>query len=165
MTILENLLKLIQCQRGRVRKRSRKDHKMNKQEITEIVDMFEMSAEVSKSCVNRLESALTKTGSTSSRLSMASSSLSALRDKSDEDSSDYASLNALSSILKFASVLGVDNKKQADASAPAKKRKTGWEGLKPADATPAKPRKAKQDLTEAITPELLEAIAQVIARR
>jgi hypothetical protein len=118
---------------------------MNKTEIVEIVDMFEMSAEASKSCVNRLESALTKTGSTSSRLSMASSSLSALRDKYEVESSDYASLNALSSILKFTSVLGVDNKKPAQAEAkPAKKRKTGWENLKDADATPRKPKKSEK---------------------
>jgi hypothetical protein len=117
---------------------------MNKAEIVEIVDMFELTTEASKSCANRLESALTKTGSTSSRLSMASSSLSALRDKYDEESTDYISLNALSSILKFASVLGVDNKKPAQAEdKPAKKRKTGWENLKPVDA-PSKPKKSAQ---------------------
>jgi hypothetical protein len=145
---------------------------MNKIEITEIVDMFEMSAEASKSCVNRLESALTKTGSTSSRLSMASSSLSALRDKYEAESSDYASLNALSSILKFTSVLGVDNKKPAQAEAkPAKKRKTGWENLKPADATPAKPKKTdanKLDEAHAQIAELLEVLnglAELNARR
>jgi hypothetical protein len=137
---------------------------MNKVEITEIVDMFELTSEASKSCVNRLESALTKSGSTASRLSMASSSLSALRDKYDDESTDYISLNALSSILKFASVLGVDNKKPQAEAKPAKKRKTGWENLKPVDA-PAKPRKAKQDLTDAITPELLEAISLVLAER
>jgi hypothetical protein len=125
---------------------------MNKIEIAEIVEMFELTSEASKSCTNRLESALTKTGSTASRLSMASSSLSALRDKYDDESTDYISLNALSSILKFASVLGVDNKKPAQAEdKPAKKRKTGWENLKPVDA-PSKPRKqtAKQaEITEA----------------
>jgi hypothetical protein len=131
---------------------------MNKIEITEIVDMFEMSAEASKSCVNRLESALTKTGSTSSRLSMASSSLSALRDKYDDETSDYASLNALSSILKFASVLGVDNKKPAQAEdKPAKKRKTGWENLKPVDA-PSKPKKSASVEVDQTTPEILEAL-------
>jgi hypothetical protein len=145
---------------------------MNKVEITEIVDMFEMSAEASKSCVNRLESALTKTGSTASRLSMASSSLSALRDKYDEETSDHASLNALSSILKFASVLGVDNKKPAQAEdKPAKKRKTGWENLKPADAKPSKPSKTeanKLDEAHAQISELLEVlngIAELNARR
>jgi hypothetical protein len=143
---------------------------MNKIEITEIVDMFEMSAEATKSCVNRLESALTKTGSTSSRLSMASSSLNALRDKYDDDSTDYASLNALASILKFASVLGVDNKKPAQAEdKPAKKRKTGWENLKPADATPSKPSKAKSVKVEQDgsidSDELLEMIRSVLTSR
>jgi hypothetical protein len=135
---------------------------MNKVEITEIVDMFEMSAEASKSCVNRLESALTKTGSTSSRLSMASSSLSALRDKYDDETSDHASLNALSSILKFASVLGVDNKKPAQAEdKPAKKRKTGWENLKPVDA-PAKPKRTKQLADALDTPEVQKEIALAV---
>ena len=138
---------------------------MNKIEITEIVDMFELTSEASKSCVNRLESALTKSGSTASRLSMASSSLGALRDKYDDDSTDYISLNALSSILKFASVLGVDNKKPAQAEdKPAKKRKTGWENLKPADATPAKPKKsASVEISglsnEDIIAQLLEALS------
>ena len=139
---------------------------MNKQEITEIVDMFELTSEASKSCVNRLESALTKTGSTSSRLSMASSSLGALRDKYDDDSTDYISLNALSSILKFASVLGVDNKKPAQAEdKPAKKRKTGWENLKPVDA-PAKPKKsASVELDAVPTQELIEAFMNAMASR
>ena len=147
---------------------------MNKQEITEIVDMFELTSEASKSCVNRLESALTKTGSTSSRLSMASSSLGALRDKYDAESTDYISLNALSSILKFASVLGVDNKKTASVEAPAKPkkaRKTGWENLKDADATPAKPSKAdakKLDEAHAQIADLLDilnGLAELNARR
>ena len=139
-----------------------KGQKMNKIEITEIVDMFELTSEASKSCVNRLESALTKTGSTSSRLSMASSSLSALRDKYEDDSTDYISLNALSSILKFASVLGVDNKKTASVEAtPKKSRKTGWENLKDADAVaPAKPKKTKAIEVEGLTNELI--IAQLL---
>jgi hypothetical protein len=128
---------------------------MNKNEIVEIVDMFELTTEASKSCVNRLESALTKTGSTASRLSMASSSLSALRDKYDDETTDYISLNALSSILKFASVLGVDNKKAQTEATPKKSRKTGWENLKDADAIPTpKIRKetkpTKRDLHEMV---------------
>ena len=132
---------------------------MNKIEITEIVDMFELTTEASKSCVNRLESALTKTGSTSSRLSMASSSLGALRDKYDAESTDYISLNALSSILKFASVLGVDNKKPQAEATPKKSRKTGWENLKDADA-PAKPKKTKAIEVEGLTDGLI--IAQLL---
>ena len=142
---------------------------MNKIEITEIVDMFELTSEASKSCVNRLESALTKTGSTSSRLSMASSSLSALRDKYDDESTDYISLNALSSILKFASVLGVDNKKPQAEATPKKSRKTGWENLKDADAVaPAKPKKTTRPaLADALDlePELIEALSKILARR
>ena len=134
---------------------------MNKIEIAGIVEMFELTSEASKSCTNRLESALTKTGSTSSRLSMASSSLSALRDKYDEETSDHASLNALASILKFASVLGVDNKKPAQAEdKPAKKRKTGWENLKPADATPSKPKKSAKVEIEGLSNE--DIIAQLL---
>lgn len=133
---------------------------MNKQEITELVAQWGLTSESAKSCVNRLESALTKTGSASSRLSMVGSSLLKLSEQAPAD--DAGTIEALGNMAKFFSHVAVDNKKQADASTPAKKRKTGWEGLKPADATPAKPRKAKQELTEAITPELLEAISRVI---
>lgn len=143
---------------------------MNKQQIQEVVDMFELTTEASKSCVNRMDSALTKTGSASSRLSMASASLGALRDKYDSETADHASLNALSAILKFASVLGVDNKKTTEAT--QKSKRENWHDADSAEAqaiiakkSPRKPKQSKRDLTEAITPELLEAISKVLAGR
>ena len=147
---------------------------MNKQEINEIVDMFALTSESAKSCANRLESALGKTGSASSRLSMAGSSLLSLADKSSNED-DQATLTAIGAFTKFLALVAVDNKKQAQAdeapAKPKKARKTGWENLKPADATPAKPSKAdakKLDEAHAQIADLLDmlnGLAELNARR
>jgi hypothetical protein len=136
---------------------------MNKQEIVEIVDMFALTSESAKSCANRLESALGKTGSASSRLSMAGSSLLSLADKS-ENEDDQATLTAIGAFTKFLALVAVDNKKTASVEAPTKKRKTGWENLKDADATPAKPKKTKSvEISgldnEQIIAQLLQALS------
>lgn len=133
---------------------------MNKQEINEIVDMFALTAESAKSCANRLESALGKTGSASSRLSMAGSSLLSLADKSSNED-DQATLTAIGAFTKFLALVAVDNKKQASAEAPAKKRKTGWENLKDADA-PAKPKRTKQLADALDKPEVQNEIVQAV---
>lgn len=108
---------------------------MNKQEINEIVDMFALTAESAKSCANRLEASLGKTGSASSRLSMAGSSLLSLADKvAHED--DQATLTAIGAFTKFLALVAVDNKKAQAEATPKKSRKTGWENLKDVDAIP-----------------------------
>jgi hypothetical protein len=146
---------------------------MNKQEINEIVDMFALTSESAKSCANRLESALGKTGSASSRLSMAGSSLLSLADKSSNED-DQATLTAIGAFTKFLALVAVDNKKQAQAdeapAKPKKARKTGWENLKPADA-PAKPKKTKNTYAQLVDADadghgdILETLMNMIAER
>jgi hypothetical protein len=135
---------------------------MNKTEIKELVDLFQLTSDTAKSCVNRFEASLSKTGSASSRLSMVGSSILKLAEQSPED--DQPTLEAIGNLAKFFSSVAVDNKKPQAEATPKKSRKTGWENLKDADATPAKPRKAKQDLIDAISPELLLAISRVIEK-
>lgn len=162
LTILENLLKLIQCQIGRFQIDLERINKMNKTEIKELVDLFQLTAESAKSCANRFEASLGKTGSASSRLSMVGSSILKLAETANEE--DVPTLEAIGNLAKFFSSVAVDNKKTADASAPAKKRKTGWENLKDADATPAKPKKSKSvEISgldnEQIIAQLLQALS------
>jgi len=110
--------------------------------------------EIQKSVVNRLASALDKSGSASSRLTMVSASINALAKsyELDQESEDFTSLNVISLFLSYASQVAKDSQ-TATATNPApvitttgakksKKRKSGWEGMK--DATPAKPAKIEQ---------------------
>jgi hypothetical protein len=144
-------------------KTKQRTEKMNKVEIKELVDLFQLTSETAKSCVNRFEASLSKTGSASSRLSMVGSSILKLAEQSPED--DQPTLEAIGNLAKFFSSVAVDNKKPAQAEdKPAKKRKTGWENLKPADATPAKPKKsASVEISglsnEDIIAQLLEALS------
>ena len=72
---------------------------MNKVQIAEVVDMFDLSADIAKSLVNRLEYALGKDGSPSTRLRMASSSVMALSEKCESESADEALVLAIGSFL------------------------------------------------------------------
>ena len=135
---------------------------MNKAEIKELVDLFQLTSETAKSCVNRFEASLSKTGSASSRLSMVGSSILKLAEQSPED--DQPTLEAIGNLAKFFSSVAVDNKKPQAEATPKKSRKTGWENLKPADATPAKPKKsASVEISglsnEDIIAQLLEALS------
>lgn len=115
---------------------------MNKSEIKELVDLFQLTSDTAKSCVNRFEASLSKTGSASSRLSMVGSSILKLAEQSPED--DQPTLEAIGNLAKFFASVAVDNKKPQAENAPKKSRKTGWEGLKDADATPRKPKKSEK---------------------
>ena len=85
---------------------------MNAQ-IKELAEQLPISLDVQKSIVNRLESALTKTGSAQSRLRMASQSMNALANKyeADSDESGYADLFAR--IFAISAEIAIDNKKPA----------------------------------------------------
>lgn len=135
---------------------------MDKQQIKELVDLFSLTSDTAKSCVNRFEASLSKTGSASSRLSMVGSSILKLAEQVNEE--DAPTLEAIGQMAKFFSLVAVDNKKAQAEATPAKKRKTGWEGLKDADATPAKPKKSKAiEITgldnEQIIAQLLQALS------
>lgn len=84
---------------------------MNKQEINEMLGAWNFTSEAKKSVANRLESALTKTGSASSRLNMASASLAKLAESLDDESTEQAEAQTMSAFLKFCSLVAVDNKK------------------------------------------------------
>jgi hypothetical protein len=132
---------------------------MNKTEIKELVDLFQLTSETAKSCVNRFEASLSKTGSASSRLSMVGSSILKLAEQSPED--DQPTLEAIGNLAKFFSSVAVDNKKAQAEATPKKSRKTGWENLKDADeVAPAKPKKTKAIEVEGLTNELI--IAQLL---
>jgi hypothetical protein len=114
---------------------------MNKTEIKELVDLFQLTSDTAKSCVNRFEASLSKTGSASSRLSMVGSSILKLAEQSPED--DQPTLEAIGNLAKFFSSVAIDNKKAQAEATPKKSRKTGWENLKDADA-PRKPKKSEK---------------------
>ncbi|NBV78120.1 hypothetical protein EBR66_08220 [bacterium] len=131
--------------------------KMNK-EIQELAEQLPISAEVRKSIVNRLESALTKTGSASSRLKMASASMNALAEKYTDDEAGYADL--IARVFSIGAQIGVDNKKEAT---PKTKREQ-WHDADSAEAkailaskSPSKPRKTKSVNTDAFA-NLIESI-------
>jgi len=86
---------------------------MNKQEINEMLSAWNFEADAKKSVANRLESALSKTGSASSRLNMASASIAKLAETLDEDTASHSEAHTMSQFLKFCSLVAVDNKKPA----------------------------------------------------
>lgn len=147
---------------------------LNKDTLNAIVEKFNWDTpEIKKSVVNRLASALDKSGSASSRLTMVSASINALAGnyELEPESDDYTSLDLIMLFLGYASQVAKDSQ-PATATNPApvitsgatkktKKRKSGWENLK--DSSPAKP--AQQAQAPAITPELIEAISQILAGR
>jgi hypothetical protein len=80
------------------KRQSKTEHEGKKMNalIKELTEQLPVASDVQKSIANRLESALTKTGSASSRLRMASQSLNALANKyeADTDENGYADLFA-----------------------------------------------------------------------
>ena len=134
---------------------------MNAQ-IKELTEQLPIAKDVQKSIANRLESALTKKGSASSRLRMASQSLNALANSTSDDESGYADLFAR--IFEIGAQIGVDNKKQTEP----KTTREQWHDADSAEGQAIiagkkpKPRKqatpAKQD-GQALINALLDALA------
>jgi len=137
------------------------ENKMNAQ-IKELTEQLPIAKDVQKSIANRLESALTKKGSASSRLRMASQSLNALANSTSDDESGYADLFAR--IFEIGAQIGVDNKKQTEP----KTTREQWHDADSAEGQAIiagkkpKPRKqatpAKQD-GQALINALLDALA------
>jgi hypothetical protein len=111
---------------------------MNKNEIANVVAMFELSADVSKSLVNRLESALTKDGTPSGKLRMASSSLLALSEKCEADSNDEAVTLALGSFLAIFAEIAKESAPKATTTQAPKAPKATREKWFDADSDEAK---------------------------
>jgi hypothetical protein len=138
---------------------------MNTQ-IKELVDQLPINADVAKSIGNRLESALTKSGSASSRLRMASQSMNALASKLTDDENGYADLFAR--IFEIGALIGVDNKKPTE---PKATREVWFDADSPqakailATKSPRKPRKNKSVAEAVPTQELIEAFMRAMASR
>lgn len=122
---------------------------MNKEQITELLAPFALTATTAKSAANRIESALSKTGTPAQLLSSVSLSMRGLKDKTDENSSDYGAVQALESAFAFASAIskkgtekakGKTREVWADSQEEAIALKKAQEAVKP--VKPAKPKKA-----------------------
>lgn len=118
---------------------------MNAQ-IKELTEQLPISADVQKSIANRLDSALGKTGSASSRLKMASASLRALSEKYEDDSDEAGYADLFARIFEIGAQIGVDNKKEATPKATREQ----WHDADSKEAqailatkSPKKPRKTK----------------------
>jgi len=139
---------------------------MNKNEIAQTVGMFDLSEAVAKSLVNRLESALGKDGSPSARLRMASSSVMALSEKCESESTDEAVVLAIGSFLVIFSEIAKDQTPTPSVKAPKKTREK-WFDADSAEATAviaktAKPRTKKNAPAPAVAEEMLALLVQAI---
>jgi len=135
---------------------------MNKAEISNMLDAWNFTSEAKKSVANRLESALSKTGSASSRLNMASASLAKLAESLDDESTEQNEAHTMSAFLKFCSLVAVDNKKPATQ----KTKRENWHDADSAEAqeilSAKKPRKSasvKPTDNQALVNALLDALA------
>jgi len=114
--------------------------------IKELADQLPISSDVQKSIVNRLESALTKTGSAQSRLRMASQSMNALANKYEADTDENGYADLFARIFAISAEIATDNKKPATEKTKRENwhdadSKEGQEIL--ATKSPRKPRKTK----------------------
>jgi hypothetical protein len=160
------------------RKPKRKKEKMNKQEISNMLDAWNFTSEAKKSVANRLESALSKTGSASSRLNMASASLAKLAESLDEDSTEQNEAHTMSAFLKFCSLVAIDNKKPAtqktkreqwhDADTPEAQAILATKSTKKSrktDSAGTYSKSGKLFKDEELTEALREAFASMLAGR
>ena len=135
---------------------------MNAQ-IKELTEQLPIATDVQKSIANRLESALTKSGSAQSRLRMASQSLNALSKKLTDEESGYADIFAR--IFEIGALIGVDNKKPTE---PKATREIWFDADSPqakailATKSPRKPRKTKSESTLNWSPEFLAKIEEIL---
>ena len=112
--------------------------------IKELTEQLPVASDVQKSIANRLESALTKTGTAQSRLRMASQSLNALANKYEADTDENGYADLFARIFAIGAEIGVDNKKPATE----KTKRENWHDADSKEAqtilatkSPRKPRK------------------------
>ena len=129
--------------------------------IKELTEQLPVASDVQKSIANRLESALTKTGSAQSRLRMASQSLNALANKYEADTDENGYADLFARIFAIGAEIGVDNKKPATE----KTKRENWHDADSVEAktilatkSPKKPRKTKSVDAESIKAEAHEQI-------
>ena len=137
---------------------------MNKQ-IKELTEQLPVASDVQKSIANRLESALTKTGSASSRLRMASQSLNALANKYEADTDENGYADLFARIFEIGAQIGVDNKKPATE----KTKRENWHDADSAEAqailatkSPKKPRKNNSVVVESNPEAIITALLQAL---
>jgi len=133
-------------------------------QIKELTEQLPIASDVQKSIANRLESALTKSGSAQSRLRMASQSLNALAKKLSDDEQGYADIFAR--VFEIGALIGVDNKKPTE---PKATREIWFDADSPqakailATKSPRKPRKTKSVIEDMKSnTELMAVIAQIL---
>jgi hypothetical protein len=136
--------------------------------IKELTEQLPVASDVQKSIANRLESALTKTGSASSRLRMASQSLNALANKYEADTDENGYADLFARIFAIGAEIGVDNKKPATE----KTKRENWHDADSVEAqkilSTKKPRKSKPvgtAPTEADIASMLELIRSLAGSR
>jgi viroplasmin and RNaseH domain-containing protein len=137
---------------------------MNAQ-IKELTEQLPVASDVQKSIANRLESALTKTGSAQSRLRMASQSLNALANKYEADTDENGYADLFARIFAIGAEIGVDNKKPATE----KTKRENWHDADSVEAktilatkSPKKPRKNKSVSADEMKTEAHEQIALLL---
>lgn len=145
---------------------------MEKNQISEMLAPFALSAVTAKSAANRIASALEKSGTPAQLLSSVSLSMRGLRAKVDEESSDYGSVYALESAFAFASAIASKGKAKekrtrefwAETQEEAQALKAQAEAS--AKPTPAKPKREKiAEVTGSSIEEIAKQLAQILAGR
>ena len=138
---------------------------MEKSQIAEMLAPFALSAQTAKSATNRVESALSKQGTPAQLLSGIALSMRGLRDKVDENSSDYGSVLALETAFTFATAIAKKGSEKAtktrevwaDTQEEAQAIKAAQKAVKP--TKPAKPAKKTKSLNETVG-EYWEGVAE-----
>lgn len=138
---------------------------MNAQ-VKELTEQLPIASDVQKSIANRLESALTKSGSAQSRLRMASQSLNALANKYEADTEENGYADLFARIFAIGAEIGVDNKKQTEP----KSTRENWHDADSVEAqkilatkSPKKPRKTKSVIEDMKSnTDLVAVIAQIL---
>jgi hypothetical protein len=137
---------------------------MNAQ-IAELIEQIPVNSDVAKSIANRLESALTKKGSASSRLRMASQSLNALASKYEADTDENGYADLFARIFEIGAQIGVDNKTEATP----KTTREQWHDADSAEgqaiiaSVKPKPRKSKSVIEDMKSnTDLVAVIAQIL---
>lgn len=146
---------------------------MNKQQITDLLATFPLSEKYRKSVANRIESALSKTGTPAQLLHSASSSLKRLAEDTP-NTPDYGAIVGIATALDFAREIVNAGKESAKKEkrefwAETQEEALALKAKAEATKTPAKPKKSKASAVEpVIEPELAEAIRgmiEALARR
>jgi hypothetical protein len=159
------------------RAKPNKGKKQMNAQIKELTAQLPISADVQKSIANRLESALTKKGSASSRLRMASQSLNALAEKYEADTDENGYADLFARIFEIGALIGVDNKTEATQKTSKKTTRENWHdadsaegqaiiaGVKPKPSKKATKTEPKYYKDEQLTEMLREAFASMLAGR